>query len=153
MIGGLGLFLGGQEVDLGHHGCSQIAQHFYFGIGPLAGLGVDDTEGADDVAGFDDQGKSRIRHDTEFADGGVVPDQGMTAGIGDDQGLAADDGMFADGITQRRSSAHADGVSFQSIAAFEELFLGGDERNQRDGRVERPGSEAGKAVKTFIWIG
>ena len=114
--------------------------------GEVAGLGIDDADGAEDVAVGGDDGGAGVEADVGIAgDEGVVGEAGILLGVGNDEGAGGGEGVGAEALGARGMGEVDADFGLEPLAVFI------DEGDEGDGGAAEDGGEGGGVVE--LWLG
>jgi hypothetical protein len=137
------------DLDLVHDDAGELRQHVDLRLGPGARPLVDDAKAAETVPFRSGQRNSGVGGHVQLDDGGQLAHRRVAPRVLDDEGLPACEGMLAEGVRERRLPPARPRLG-QTARALEELPVGIDQRNQRDGNRKDAGGETGDAVERLF---
>ena len=94
------IVLGSVELNLAEHRPTEVGQDLDLLGRPVPRLMIDGAQGAEHVAGGGDERDPGIGDDPQIADGRVVTEQRVFAGVGDHEGATGLDHVLAEGVRE-----------------------------------------------------
>ncbi len=136
---------GAAEFQLCRHAAGEDAQGVELSWGGLAGLGIDNAEGAQGLAVAGDQGRAGVEADVRGAgDEGIVVEARVLGGVGNDEYLG--EVLLGDDVGAKGDIARGV-IDGEADTGFEPLAVAVHEGDQGDGGVEDEGGEFDDVVE------
>ncbi len=136
------------EAELLLDEAAEVAEHRDLALVEVAGLGVENAEGADVHAGLDGDGHAGV--ETRMRESGherALGEAGVEGEIGDDERVVLENGVAA----KRNVAGRLDRVD--AVLGFEPLAIHVDHRDVGDGDVEDAGGKLDDLVEAIFGRG